>query len=51
MSTPSPIGFFERYLSLWVALCSALPTHVIQTGYMQGTALAYEKVYAMQLVR
>ena len=24
MSTGSPIGFFERYLSLWVALCIAL---------------------------
>ena len=23
MSTASPIGFFERYLSLWVALCIA----------------------------
>ena len=24
MNTASPIGFFERYLSLWVALCIAL---------------------------
>lgn len=32
MNTPSPIGNFERYLSLWVALC-------IAAGIVLGSAL------------